>query len=257
MTERHGGNMNSSGQARIDGRPVGLVTGATRGLGRAIAGQLAQTGMTVLVGARDVRRGQAVVDELSAAGGDLAVVHLDVTDQQVVDAAVDWVAERFGRLDALVNNAGVMTDDDPPDAVSADVVAEIFATNVIGVVRVTNAFVPLLRRSGAGRVVNMSSLAGSLSLMSTPGHPSSTVGRLGYSSSKAALNALTVMYAQALRSDGVLVNSVCPGFVDTDLNHHKGTRHVDEAAQLPVRLATLGADGPTGSFVDSTGPVPW
>jgi NAD(P)-dependent dehydrogenase (short-subunit alcohol dehydrogenase family) len=246
----------TNGGQREDGT-VALVTGATRGLGRAIAGQLAQAGATVLVGARDAARGRAVADELSADGGTVSVLHLDVTDQATVDAAAEEVERRYGRLDALVNNAGVMIDDDPPAVIAADVVAAIFATNVVGVVRVTNAFVPLLRRSQAGCIVNLSSQAGSLVLLNTPGHPASTVGRLGYSSSKAALNALTSVYAATLRADGILVNSVCPGFVDTDLNHHKGTRPVDEAARLPVALAMLGPDGPTGTFVDSDGPVPW
>ncbi|GAB2827624.1 SDR family oxidoreductase [Actinocorallia aurea] len=248
-------------------RSVALVTGANKGIGRGVAGALAELGMTVLVGARDARRGEEAAAALRAKGGDAHAVALDVTDAGVIGAAASWIKERFGRLDVLVNNAGITGSgqvapqdarDQIPGAVDLGMVRAVFETNVFGVIAVTNALLPLLRRSAAPRVVNVSSHAASLGLTGDPEGPfAALLPSAAYSPSKSALNALTVNYAKELREEGVLVNSVAPGFVDTDSNAHTGFLTVAEGAAVVVRLATLGADGPTGGFFGAEGPVPW
>jgi len=241
---------------------VALVTGANKGIGRATAEQLAALGMTVVLGARDPQRGE----EAAAAVGGVAVV-LDVTDAAGVRAAARWIHERFGRLDVLVNNAGITgsgpvspTDalDQLPSSVDLDMVRAVFETNVFGVIAVTNALLPLLRRAPAPRIVNVSSGAGSLALASDPDGPLTRLpASAAYSPSKTAVNALTVQYANELRKDGVLINAVSPGFVDTDINNHTGYLTPAQGAAVVVRLATLGADGPTGGFFGEEGSVPW
>ncbi|MEU8123444.1 SDR family NAD(P)-dependent oxidoreductase [Spirillospora sp. NPDC049024] len=248
-------------------RTVAMVTGANKGIGRAVAEDLAGRGMTVLVGARDRRRGEEAAEALRAAGGDVHSVLLDVTDDATVQDAAKWVEERYGRLDVLVNNAGITGSgqvapqdavDQIPSSVDLEMVRAVFATNVFGVIAVTNAMLPLLRRSPAARVVNVSSHAGSLSLTSDPDGPfTALLPSAAYTPSKAALNALTVQYANELRKDGVLVNAVAPGFVDTDSNAHTGYLTPAQGAAVVVRLATLGADGPTAGFFGEDGPLPW
>ncbi|WP_052850750.1 SDR family oxidoreductase [Streptomyces avicenniae] len=248
-------------------RRVALVTGANKGIGRGIAEQLAALDMTVLVGARDPRRGEEAAAALRVAGGDAYAVTLDVTDQATVREAARQVEERFGHLDVLVNNAGVTgsgqispqdAHDQIPSSVNLDMVREVFETNVFGVIAVTNAMVPLLRRSPAPRVVNVSSHAASLTLASDPDGPfAALLPSAAYSPSKSALNALTVQYADELRKDGVLVNAAAPGYVATDSNNHTGFLTVARGAAVVVRLATLGADGPTAGFFGEEGPVPW
>ncbi|MEV8439698.1 SDR family NAD(P)-dependent oxidoreductase [Actinosynnema sp. NPDC051121] len=248
-------------------REVALVTGANKGIGRGVAARLAELGMTVLVGARDPRRGEEAAAELRAAGGDVHAVTLDVTDQAGVREVARLVEERFGRLDVLVNNAGITgsgqvspqdAHDQRPAAVDPGMVREVFETNVFGVIAVTNALLPLLRRSPAPRIVNVSSHAASLTLTSDPDGPFAALPpSAAYSPSKSALNALTVQYANELREEGVLVNAVAPGYVDTDSNNHTGFLTVAQGAAVVVRLATLGADGPTAGFFGEDGPLPW
>jgi NAD(P)-dependent dehydrogenase (short-subunit alcohol dehydrogenase family) len=248
-------------------RKVALVTGANKGIGRGVAGQLAALGMTVVIGARDPLRGEEAAAAVRAAGGDAHAVTLDVTDQATVHEAAKQVEERFGRLDVLVNNAGITgsgqvspedAHDQVPSSVDLDMVRAVFETNVFGVIAVTNAMVPLLRRSPAPRIVNVSSHAASLTLTSDPDGPfTALLPSAAYAPSKSALTALTVQYANELRKDGILVNAVAPGFVDTDSNNHTGWRTVAQGAAVVVRLATLGADGPTAGFFSAEGPVPW
>ncbi|GAA4012509.1 SDR family NAD(P)-dependent oxidoreductase [Allokutzneria multivorans] len=238
---------------------VALVTGANKGIGKEIARGLAAEGMTVYLGARDLELGQRAADELS---GDVRAVRLDVTDQSEVDSAVATIEAECGRLDVLVNNAGVAVEWGVavPD-LTADLVREAYEVNVFGVVAVTRACVPLLRRAPVGRVVNMSSPLGSLHLLADPGNPIASRGLLAYSSSKAALNAITLLYANALRQDGILVNAANPGLVKTDLNTDspfpRGERTPVDGAVAPLRLALLGADGPTGEFWGDDSTVPW
>ncbi|MCK2241729.1 MULTISPECIES: SDR family NAD(P)-dependent oxidoreductase [unclassified Crossiella] len=248
---------------------VALVTGANKGIGREIVRQLALQGYTVYLGARDAERGQAAVAELVAqqgeSGGDIRVVRLDVTDADSVRAAVDRIEDQVGRLDVLVNNAGIVVEwGVRTEQVTAAQLREVFEVNVFGVVTVTAACVPLLRRSGNPRIVNMSSGLGSLGLLSDPASPFSAKDLLAYSASKAALNALTLGYADALRADGFKVNATSPGLVRTDGNaaatFPRGDRGPAEGAVVPVGLATLPADGPTGVFrgpeaLDQT--IPW
>ncbi|MET9442739.1 SDR family oxidoreductase [Streptomyces sp. NPDC006610] len=248
-------------------RRIALVTGANKGIGRGVAEQLAALGMTVLIGARDPRRGEEAAAAVRAAGGDVHAVTLDVTDQADVQEAAKQIEERFGHLDVLVNNAGItgsgqVAPDDARDQVPSSVdlamVRSVFETNVFGVIAVTNAMLPLLRRSPAPRIVNVSSHAASLTLTSDPDGPfAALLPSAAYAPSKSALTALTVQYANELRKEGVLVNAVAPGFVATDSNDHAGFLTVAQGAAVVVRLATLGEDGPTAGFFGEEGPVPW
>jgi NAD(P)-dependent dehydrogenase (short-subunit alcohol dehydrogenase family) len=247
---------------------VALVTGANKGLGREIARQLARRGMIVLASARNDERGRRSADELRAEGIDVRFLVLDVTDPQSVQLAAERIDAEFGRLDVLVNNAGITCERERPsrDRSSTSVqpstitVADVRTTydvNVFGVVAVTHAMLPLLRRASGARVVNMSSPLGSLTLRADRESIISKVGLLAYSSSKAALNVITMMYANELREHGILVNAANPGFVATDLNTHTGTRSAEQGAAIAVHLATLDRDGPTGAFLGDDGAVPW
>ncbi len=228
---------------------VAVVTGANKGLGREIARHLAAEGMIVYLGARDETRGRAAAEDLSIEGGDVRFLQLDVTDQAQIDAAVARLEEEDGRLDVLVNNAGILLElETPVTDAGEEQLRETFAVNLIGAVAVTRASIPLLRRSTPGRIVNMSTPLGSMSLISDPETHVAKMGLLGYSASKSALNCATVLYANALRNDGVLVNAAWPGYVATDLNQNRGALTAEQGAKLPVELALLGSDGPTGGF---------
>ncbi|WP_131739979.1 SDR family oxidoreductase [Actinomadura roseirufa] len=240
---------------------VALVTGGNRGIGLEIVHRLARQGLTVYLGARSPERGNAAVRELknasaparAGAGLDIRFVRLDVTDPESVETAVRGVETETGRLDVLVNNAGIMVEWGiaVPDVTAAHL-REVYEVNVFGVVTVTSACVPLLRRSPNPRIVNMSSGLGSLTVLSAPADPGSARRFLAYGSSKAALNALTLMYADALRADGIKVNAVSPGLVPTGQNaaatFPRGDRTTAEGATVPVLLATIPPGGPSGVF---------
>jgi NAD(P)-dependent dehydrogenase (short-subunit alcohol dehydrogenase family) len=236
-----------------------LVTGANKGIGYEIAAGLGALGYRVGVGARDATRREEAVASLRAGGVDAVGVPLDVTDDASVTAAADLLAERFGHLDALVNNAGITGGHrQQPSTVDPDVIRTVVETNVIGVVRVTNALLPLLRRSPSPRIVNVSSGVGSLTRQSGPGGETTTGPvAVAYAPSKTFLNAVTLQYVKELAGTGVLVNCACPGFVATDLNGFRGVRSPQEGAATPVRLATLPDGGPTGGFFEDAGVVPW
>lgn len=246
---------------------VALVTGANKGIGRGAAEQLAGLGLTVLVGARNPARGEEAAAAVREAGGDAHAVTLDVTDPATVEAAAKQIDERYGRLDVLINNAGITgsgrvspqdAHDQIPSSVDLDMVRAVFETNVFGVISVTNAMLPLLRRSQSPRIVNVASHAASVSLVSDPHGPfAALLPSAAYTPSKSALTALTVQYANELRKEGVLVNAVAPGFVSTDSNNHTGFLPVEQGAAVLVRLATLPTDGPTAGFFGEEGPVPW
>jgi NAD(P)-dependent dehydrogenase (short-subunit alcohol dehydrogenase family) len=241
-----------------DDATIVLVTGANKGIGYAAARRLGAGGATVVLGARDAGRGASAARRLAAEGIVVDHVLLDVTDRQGVEAAAEQIGKEHGRLDVLVNNAGIMLErGEQPSEVTAELMRETFETNVFGVVTVTNAMLPLLRRSAAGRIVNLSSSLGSLALCSTPGTIYAQWPIMAYVSSKTAVNALTVKYANELRDTPIKVNSACPGYVATDLTGNNGARSPEEAAEIVVRLATLGADGPTAGFFDVDGPVAW
>ena len=236
---------------------IALVTGANKGIGYEIAAGLGALGWTVGVGARDSGRREAAVAKLRAAGVDAFGVPLDVTDDASVAAAARLVDDRAGRLDVLINNAGV-TGGRPQEPTMVDLatVRTAVETNVIGVIRVTNAMLPLLRRSASPRIVNMSSTVGSLTLQTTPTAETGPISA-AYAPSKAFLNAVTLQYAKELRDTKILINAACPGYTATDLNGFRGVRTPQQGAAIAIRLATLPDDGPTGGFFDDAGVVPW
>ncbi|GLY83478.1 SDR family oxidoreductase [Actinoallomurus iriomotensis] len=236
---------------------IALVTGANKGIGQEIAAGLGALGWSVGIGARDEKRGEAAVEKLRAAGVDAFGVPLDVTDDASVAAAVALIEERAGRLDVLVNNAGVTGGlPQEPTVVDPATVRTAVETNVIGVIRVTNAMLPLLRRSASPRIVNMSSTVGSLTRQSTPGAETGPISA-AYAPSKTFLNAVTVQYAKELSDTNILINAGCPGYCATDLNGFRGVRTPEQGAAIAIRLATLPDDGPTGGFFDDAGVVPW
>ena len=236
---------------------IALVTGANKGIGFEIAAGLGRLGWRVGVGAREARRREEAVDKLRADGADAFGVALDVTSDDSVAAAARALAETQGRLDVLINNAAI-TGGVPQNPTDVDpaMVLQVVDTNVVGVIRVTNAMLPLLRRSTSPRIVNMSSSVGSLTLQTTP---DAFVGPISaaYSPSKTFLNAVTVQYAKELADTNILINAACPGYCATDLNGFRGTRTPEQGAQIAVQLATLPDDGPTGRFFDDAGPVAW
>jgi NAD(P)-dependent dehydrogenase (short-subunit alcohol dehydrogenase family) len=238
-------------------RTIALVTGANKGIGYEIAAGLGALGWSVGVGARDDSRREAAVGKLRAAGVDAFGVSLDVTDDASVSRAAGLIGDRAGRLDVLVNNAGV-TGGMPqnPTGVDLATVRTAVETNVYGVIRVTNAMLPLLRRSAAPRIVNMSSTVGSVTRQSEPGAETGPISA-AYSPSKSFLNAVTVQYAKELADTNILINLGCPGYCATDLNGHRGHRTPEQGAAIGIRLATLPDDGPTGAFFDDDGVVPW
>jgi NAD(P)-dependent dehydrogenase (short-subunit alcohol dehydrogenase family) len=238
-------------------KTIVLVTGANKGIGYEIAAGLGALGWTVGVGARDEERRDAAVEKLRAGGVDAFGVPLDVTDDASVTAAARLIEERSGRLDVLVNNAGV-TGGGPqePTVVDPAAVRAAVETNVIGVLRVTNAMLPLLRRSASPRIVNMSSTVGSLTRQTDPDAETGPLSA-AYSPSKSMLNALTIQYAKELRDTNILINAGCPGYTATDLNGFRGVRTPEQGAAIAIQLATLPDDGPTGGFFEDAGVVPW
>ncbi|WP_067714092.1 SDR family oxidoreductase [Nocardia yamanashiensis] len=236
---------------------IALVTGANKGIGYEIAAGLGALGWRIGVGARDRLRRETAVEKLRAAGVDAFGVPLDVTDDESVSAAAELIAEQAGGLDVLVNNAAI-TGGMPqtPSTVTPETVRTVMETNVIGVIRVTNAMLPMLRASAAPRIVNMSSSVGSLSLQTTPGIDMGPVPT-AYLASKTFLNTLTIQYAKELRDTNILINSGCPGLTATDLSGFRGNRTPEQGAAIAIRLATLPAYGPTGEFFDDAGAVPW
>jgi NAD(P)-dependent dehydrogenase (short-subunit alcohol dehydrogenase family) len=233
-------------------KTAALVTGANKGIGYEIAAGLGALGWRVGVGARDDTRREEAVGKLRAAGVDAFGVPLDVTD----DASVAAAAARLDRLDVLVNNAGI-TGGTPqePTKVSIDTIRAAVEVNVYGVVRVTNAVLPLLRRSPHPRIVTVSSGVGSLTRQSSGGETGPISA--AYAPSKTFLNAVTVQYAKELADTNIKINLACPGFVATDLNGFRGHRTPQQGAATAIRLATLPDDGPTGGYFEDAGTIPW
>jgi NAD(P)-dependent dehydrogenase (short-subunit alcohol dehydrogenase family) len=243
---------------------VALVTGANQGIGLQIARELVAKGLTVLVGARDLNKGEAAAQEI---GEGAHAIQIDVTDQASIDAAASRIRAEFGRLDVLMNNAGIsrakpnqsfgeavktnLLIDAPLDAVRT-----VFETNVFGVIAVTQAMLPLLREAPAGRIVITGSSGASLTLNSDPSNDHRRMFG-NYSVSKTAAHAVMLAFALALEDTNIKVNAACPGFTSTALNNFNGTRSLEEGAREPVRLALIGDDGPTGTFSDENGRVPW
>ena len=236
---------------------IALVTGANKGIGLEIGRQLAQAGVFVIVGARDPGRGRAAVEDLSSQGLKAQSVPLDVDDPASIAAAAETIRKEHSRLDILVNNAGIVdAKDGPPSTSSTDAVRRILNTNFIGALAVTQAMLPLLRKSAAARIVNLSSSLGSLTVNGDPTSPYYSSRLIGYNASKAALNMLTVQLAEELRGTPIVVNSVSPGFVKTDLTG-LGFMTPEEGARLPVEYALLGENAVSGRFVEPGGETPW
>lgn len=239
-------------------QPRALITGANKGIGFAIAKGLGQKGYQVWIGARDADRGRSAVIELEGAGIDARLLMIDVADPASVKAAAVFLNRQVGVLDVLVNNAGIALGfSSPPSEQSMDELKAVFEVNVFGPIRVTQAFLPLLKKAGGARVVMMSSGLGSLSLVTDPTSIYSTANLLAYNSSKTALNAVSVAFAKELEPFGIKVNAVEPGSVATDLNGNTGALRPDEGAISAVAMATIGADGPSGGFFGSDGRQPW
>jgi NAD(P)-dependent dehydrogenase (short-subunit alcohol dehydrogenase family) len=239
------------GEAKVsDTRQIALVTGANRGIGLEIVRQLAAKGITTILAARDARKAEEAARRLSAEGLPVHARELDVADQGSVDRLAKSVESEFGKLDVLINNAGILLDQERTglDA-GMDAVRTTLETNVIGAWRVAQAFAPLLKKSGRGRLVNLSSQLGQLGSMES-GYP-------GYRVSKSALNAVTRILAADLKPAGVLVNSACPGWVKTDMGGPQAPGTVQQGADTPVWLATLPDDGPTGGFFQGRKPIAW
>ena len=240
------------------GGRIALVTGANKGIGLEIARQLGRAGVTVFLGARDIGRGEAAAEALRSEGLNSIALHLDVTDTVVVRNAAVSIETHGGRLDILVNNAGIVdAGDGPPSGASLAAVRSLFETNFFGALTVTQVMLPLLRKSSAGRIVNMSSSLGSLAMNGDASSRYYAVRQIGYNTSKAALNMLTVQLSEELRDTLIVVNSVCPGYVDTDLSGHRGILSPAEAARMPIRLALLGEQQLSGKFLNVDGEIPW
>jgi NAD(P)-dependent dehydrogenase (short-subunit alcohol dehydrogenase family) len=227
-----------------------LITGANKGLGRETARRLLADGHDVWIAARDPEKGRATAEELGA-----RFVQLDVTDEDSVRVAAEHVEAESGSLDVLINNAGITGGHIAPRETTGDDVRRVYETNVFGIVRVTQAFLPLLERSAHPVIVNVSSGMGSLAVTSDPSRLESTLIGLSYPSSKTAVNMLTSQYAKAFPN--IRINAVDPGYTATDLNGHRGTKSVEEGAEAIVAMAEVDGSGPTGTFVDSAGVVPW
>jgi NAD(P)-dependent dehydrogenase (short-subunit alcohol dehydrogenase family) len=238
---------------------IALITGANKGIGFETARQLGQQQITLLLGARDAAKGEAAAAQLRGEGLDARAVQLDVTDAASIQRAVDKVAQEFGRLDILINNAGVMRDD-PTRKVSEQPLSvwrTTFDTNLFGVVAMTQAFLPLLRKSAAGRIVNLSSILGSNTLHSDPQSPIYDFKLPAYNVSKSAVNAYTVQLSHELRDTPIKVNAAHPGWVKTEMGGEGATMELADGAKTSVALATLPATGPNGAYIHLGETIPW
>ncbi len=242
-------------------KKIALITGANKGLGLETARQLGAKGYLVLLGARDEAKGAGAAATLKAEGIDARAVKLDVVDAGDVEAVAKQIEREFGVLDVLVNNAGVMLDDmtggNRTSVTELKVVRDTFETNFFAVVALTQALLPLLRKSGAGRVVNLSSILGSLTLHAKPDSPIYDAKVFAYDASKAALNSYTIHLAHELKGTKIKVNSAHPGWVKTDMGGDGATMELVDGAKTSVDLATLGEDGPTGGYFHMGKALPW
>lgn len=237
--------------------PIALVTGANKGIGLEICRQLGRLGFTVLLGSRDMTRGEQAAQQLRAENLDVRPVLVDATDSATFVKLRDLIASDYGRLDVLINNAGIGLDWDlTADNVPVKIIRDTFETNFFGLIELTQTLLPLLRQSPAGRIVNQSSILGSLTIHAQPDSKLKDIKPLAYNASKSALNAFTIHLAAALKNTPIKVNSAHPGSVLTDLNP-EGTLSVEQGAQTAVELATLPPDGPTGGFFHLGKPLPW
>ena len=244
----------------MNNKKTALITGANKGIGLETARQIGRQGITVLLGARDAKKGEAAAEELRKEGIDAHSIQLDVSKSESIRRAAEKVERDFGRLDILINNAGVMKRE-KGEKVSEQTMGawrETFDTNVFGLIETTQSFLPLLRKSDTGRIVNLSSILGSIALHAKPGSPIyDSKSYSAYNVSKAAVNAYTVQLAYELKDTNIKVNAAHPGWVKTEMGGEGAMMEIVDGAKTSVALATLGADGPHGTFVHLGQPLPW
>jgi NAD(P)-dependent dehydrogenase (short-subunit alcohol dehydrogenase family) len=241
-------------------KKIALISGANKGIGLETARQLGKQGITVILGARDLVKGAAAAEELKKEGIDVRAVKLDVVNSDDVKAAAETIEKEFGKLDILINNAGVMFEPiggNNTSTVSDETLRKTFDTNFFSVIAVTKALLPLLKKSEAGRIVNVSSILGSLTLHATEGSPIYEAKALAYDASKAAQNVFTIHLAHELKGTKIKVNSAHPGWVKTDMGTDAAPMDIVDGAKTEVELATLGADGPTGGFFHMGETISW
>lgn len=243
----------------MSSKKIALITGANKGIGLETARQLGEQGITVLVGARDEAKGSQAAKELRNAGLDAHGIVIDVDDTGSIQKAAARIERDYGRLDILVNNAGVLIDDHAkkPSEQSLEVWRKTFETNVFGLIATTQALLPLLRKSAAGRIVNLSSILGSIHFHATPGSPVYDFKLPAYNVSKSAVNAYTVQLAYELKDSTIKVNAAHPGWVKTELGGEGATMDIPDGAKTSVALATIGADGPNGAYIHMGETLPW
>ena len=240
-------------------KKIALITGANKGIGLETARQLGQQGITVLAGARDETKARQAAEELSKAGLDAQGIVIDVNDADSIQKAAARIERDYGRLDILVNNAGVMIDDPKkkPSDQSLEVWRKTFETNLFGLIATTQAMLPLLRKSAAGRIVNLSSILGSIHFHATPGSPIYDMKMPAYDVSKSAVNAYTVHLAYELKDTAIKVNAAHPGWVKTEMGGEGATMEITDGAKTSVALATIGTDGPNGAYMHMGETLPW
>jgi NAD(P)-dependent dehydrogenase (short-subunit alcohol dehydrogenase family) len=240
-------------------KKIALITGANRGIGLETARQLGNRGILVIVGARDLKKAEAAIATLQKEGIEARALNLDVNNSESIRKAVDQVGRDFGRLDILINNAGVMLDDENKKVSeqSLEIWRKTFDTNVFGLIATTQAFLPLLRKSEAGRIVNLSSILGSITFHATPGSPVYDTKVAAYNVSKSAVNAYTVQLAYELKDSKIKVNAAHPGWVKTEMGGAGATMELRDGAKTSVALATIGGDGPNGAYVHLGETLPW
>jgi NAD(P)-dependent dehydrogenase (short-subunit alcohol dehydrogenase family) len=243
---------------------IAFITGGNRGLGFQTALELKNAGVKVVIGSRDLAQGQKALAKFRAEGADADLLQFDITKPADYEAAYDYFNSRYGRLDILVNNAGIAAGVFPgtgpehsASEVPSDLLHRVFETNFFAQVALTDALLPLLKKSPAGRIVNLSSILGSLTLQATPGSPIYDAKSFAYDASKTALNAFTIHLAYELRNTKIKVNSAHPGWVKTDMGGPQATMELSEGAKTSAALATLPDDGPTGGFFHLGQPLPW
>jgi len=243
-------------------KKIALITGANKGIGFETAKQLGQKGITVIVTARNAANGNAAVTDLQKEGVDAEFLQLDVTNAADIQHTFDYINNKYGKLDILVNNAGIQVEDgdwgtNTATTVTAEALHKTFETNFFSVVLLTNKLLPLLKKSDAGRIVNLSSILGSQALHSNPNSPIYASKLFAYDASKTALNAYTIHLAAALAGTSVKVNSAHPGWVKTDLGSDAAPMEVVDGAKTSVALALLDADGPSGKYIHAGQELPW
>ena len=236
---------------------VALVTGANKGIGKELVRMLLERGLTVYLGSRDRGRGEAAIRDLAADGNDLRLLIVDVGDASSLTEAARTLEREAGRLDVLVNNAGILGGTEPPSRTRIEDLRAAYETNFFGPFLLTQALLPLLRKSGAPTIVNVSSDLGSLALIGYPENLYAQAQIFPYQSSKVAQNSLTVLLAKELRGDGFRVNAVNPGYTPTDMNGFQGTNTVESAAKTILKYTLMGEDGPTGGHFTENGTIPW